>query len=533
MIMQSAEKTFVLPDVCVKRIDYILIYPVKDIQKQNGQTNVKKRQEQRQSFIAALLEEGVIIQKDINANEILLKLHVPFQKLCEEAERIKLEMPLAGSADSEGKLKYLCTDSEGKLKYLCTDSEVDFVTAPFEIRRMYVFKGYENPDTFFRPALRYYLFCLITPGLPYLVMSRAFTDEFVLHDKTDADRIDLMEPDGVPLVTDPRQDLQNTWSRFFKYQPLWKIRNYFGAKIALYFAWSGLLATSLWIPAIIGICVFIHGLHSVSEVATDLAALSNNLTAAEKVAQMVDASLGIFKKSFDNDITPYYTLVICLWGRKTMFYPAHRQFLKFAASASTLIFMIYDVLAWKLTDWENHRTQTRYDDALIMKLFAFQFVNNYTTLFYIAFLRGDSCGVDNNCMPMLSFQVFTLMISKPLPKFLSDLVIPWLTNLWEKVFFKSSIVEKGFIEREMAKPPLGFFTLEEYTEKVVVYGFLMVGMWYSILQFLNFVGVISNAFLVAFTSSWGRNFTITEKLWIVIGFEVRSRLSRDTPLVIS
>jgi len=34
---------------------------------------------------------------------------------------------------------------------------VDFVTAPFEIRRMYVFKGYENPDTFFRPALRYYL----------------------------------------------------------------------------------------------------------------------------------------------------------------------------------------------------------------------------------------------------------------------------------------------------------------------------------------------------------------------------------------
>ena len=94
--MQSAEKTFVLPDVCVKRIDYILVYPVKDIQKENGQTNVKKRQEQRQSFIAALLEEGVIIQKDINANEILLKLHVPFQKLCEEAERIKLEMPLAG-----------------------------------------------------------------------------------------------------------------------------------------------------------------------------------------------------------------------------------------------------------------------------------------------------------------------------------------------------------------------------------------------------------------------------------------------------
>lgn len=36
---------------------------------------------------------------------------------------------------------------------------------------------------------------------------------------------------------------------------------------------------------------------------------------------------------------------------------------------------------------ENHRTQTSYDDALIIKLFGFQFVNSYTSLFYIAFFR--------------------------------------------------------------------------------------------------------------------------------------------------
>ena len=29
-----------------------------------------------------------------------------------------------------------------------------------------------------------------------------------------------------------------------------------------------------------------------------------------------------------------------------------------------------------------------YDDALIIKLFAFQFVNSYTSCFYIAFFRG-------------------------------------------------------------------------------------------------------------------------------------------------
>ena len=35
--------------------------------------------------------------------------------------------------------------------------------------------------------------------------------------------------------------------------------------------------------------------------------------------------------------------------------------------------------------------------------------------------------------------------------------------------------EKEFIQREREKPTLGDFTLGEYTEKVVVYGFLMVG----------------------------------------------------------
>ena len=34
-----------------------------------------------------------------------------------------------------------------------------------------------------------------------------------------------------------------------------------------------------------------------------------------------------------------------------------------------------------------------------------------------------------------------------------------------------------FIERESLKPPLGDFTLDEYTEKVILYGFLMVGLY--------------------------------------------------------
>ena len=46
-------------------------------------------------------------------------------------------------------------------------------------------------------------------------------------------------------------------------------------------------------------------------------------------------------------------------------------------------------------------------------------------------------------------------------------------------------------------------------------------MWYNILQFLNICGVVNNAFLIAFTSQWGKKYSDEEKLWIVIIFEVR------------
>jgi hypothetical protein len=64
---------------------------------------------------------------------------------------------------------------------------------------------------------------------------------------------------------------------------------------------------------------------------------------------------------------------------------------KLASSLLNLVLIqvggrLYERLAGSLNYWENHRTDTEYTDNLIAKIMMFQFINDYFTLFYIAFL---------------------------------------------------------------------------------------------------------------------------------------------------
>ena len=54
----------------------------------------------------------------------------------------------------------------------------------------------------------------------------------------------------------------------------------------------------------------------------------------------------------------------------------------------TILNFLYDYLAIFLTDLEYRRTQTEYDNSLSLKIYLFQFINYYSSLFYIAFLKG-------------------------------------------------------------------------------------------------------------------------------------------------
>jgi hypothetical protein len=48
---------------------------------------------------------------------------------------------------------------------------------------------------------------------------------------------------------------------------------------------------------------------------------------------------------------------------------------------------VYGSLAVYLNEYENHRTETVFEDALIGKTFVFQFVNSFASLFYISFVK--------------------------------------------------------------------------------------------------------------------------------------------------
>ena len=65
-----------------------------------------------------------------------------------------------------------------------------------------------------------------------------------------------------------RRPLIDEWGnlgRWRKTQPLDKIRDYYGEKVALYFAWLGYYNSMLIFPIIMGICCFIYGLATFTE----------------------------------------------------------------------------------------------------------------------------------------------------------------------------------------------------------------------------------------------------------------------------
>jgi len=124
-------------------------------------------------------------------------------------------------------------------------------------------------------------------GLPSMITDDYFDESFLLHEQTshkvfmavmedfkeqhkDYSETSLEYIDSIfkyfstiDSIEDPRAYLQDNWAsmkNIVRFQPLDKIRDYFGEKNAIYFGFVGTFITMLWIPSIVGILFFIFGI---------------------------------------------------------------------------------------------------------------------------------------------------------------------------------------------------------------------------------------------------------------------------------
>ena len=101
---------------------------------------------------------------------------------------------------------------------------------------------------------------------------------------------------------------------------------------------------------------------------------------------------------------------------------------------------VYVKYAQKLNHNENHRTQVEFEDALILKLFAFHFVNSYSALIYIAFIKesmGDACLY--TCMAELSQTLITILITQLVIGNIQESLIPKITEMINKRAEKTKV----------------------------------------------------------------------------------------------
>lgn len=94
-------------------------------------------------------------------------------------------------------------------------------------------------------------------GINRLLKEEAFLAAFPLHEGDLFSNLSRHEPEKAK--NSPRAVLEQTWASFsvwYKHQPIDMVRDYYGEKTGLYFAWLGSYTTWLLLPSIVGLIVF-------------------------------------------------------------------------------------------------------------------------------------------------------------------------------------------------------------------------------------------------------------------------------------
>ncbi|KAM6994678.1 anoctamin-10 isoform 2-T2 [Tautogolabrus adspersus] len=136
--------------------------------------------------------------------------------------------------------------------------------------------------------------------------------------------------------------------------------------------------------------------------------------------------------------------------------------------------LIYRYAAEFLTEWENHRLESSYQNHLVLKVLVFNFFNCFASLFYIAFVMQD--------MALLRQSLATLLItSQILNQFMEAFLPYWLQRrrnkkITRKIQKRNTLDEKQLpvIEQVRLEADMSTYlgTFDDYLELFLLFGYV-------------------------------------------------------------
>ncbi|KAL1922354.1 uncharacterized protein VTP21DRAFT_9893 [Calcarisporiella thermophila] len=302
-----------LPD---NRCDFVLTYLANEAEKS------AEHQKRRREFELELLRAGLLIEREegVDHDFVFVKLTAPFERLCREAQNMKLKMNL-----KKPKLHPHIPSSlfvrmlPQFFKDLIGESEdTEKQAATFRADKLQEFEGADETVCWSQIVTRF--FSTARRSLMVYNIIIHVGSNINLHNAenvTNSSQIKQLLKQGVyqqlyPIHDGPhrlknattdstnlRAWLFTNWAlrfeRIFGPEPYDTIREYFGEKIGLYFAWLGFYTSWLWIASVIGLISFIGGIL---------------ITEVNSSSQLI--AFRAFH--FDNPFTAPYAIFMSIWS---------------------------------------------------------------------------------------------------------------------------------------------------------------------------------------------------------------------------
>lgn len=186
------------------------------------------------------------------------------------------------------------------------------------------------------------------------------------------------------------------------------------------------------------------------------------------------------------------------------------------AAMINLVFIItlnfvYDKIAVFLTELELLRTQTEFDESLTVKIYLFQFVNYYTSIMYIAFLKGKFVGYPakynrifglrqeecnpGGCLMELCIQLAIIMIGQQAVNGVIEMTLPLVYKWLNTLTMKAGLEKKSDSDTAIVDP-----THKQWTEDYKLLDYGPRGLFYEYLEMVmqyGFVTIFVSAFPLA------------------------------------